>query len=69
MSLLSTLPDRPVKLILIDLCLGMHSFKKLINAYSVLDIVLVLRITKMNTIQSLFAFQCEVAITLIWKNG
>lgn len=54
MSLLSTLPDRPVKSILTALCLGMHSFKKLINAYSVLDIVLVLRVTKMNRIQPFF---------------
>lgn len=47
----------------------MHSFKKLINAYSVLDIVLALRVTKMNSIQPLFAFQCEVAIGLIRGNG
>ena len=28
-----------------------------------------LRVTKMNEMQSLFTFECKVAIELLWKNG
>lgn len=68
-SLLSKLLDGPVKLTLTALCLGIHSLKNLTNAYHIPDTALVLKVNKMSKIQSLLAFECNVAIELIWKSG